>query len=156
MEGKTSWISRAFMHLEALCMPETPFPDDCNANESTRHLLLPRPRLRFAQFGLHRELTLQIPGNYRELAASSHHAFKNQSPEDNSIPKGNLSCPASIQKSGRVRLTQIPLTRLCDSASSLLLILLQHTDLLEGLHDLAVDTSTSIDVVRWTTASVAS
>jgi hypothetical protein len=70
MEDNASWISRAFMHLEALCMPETPFPDDYNANESTRHLLLPRPRLRFAQFCLHRELTLQIPRNYRELEAS--------------------------------------------------------------------------------------
>lgn len=52
MEGNAAWISRAFMHLKALCMPETPFPDDYHANVSTHHLLLPRPQLRSAQFGL--------------------------------------------------------------------------------------------------------
>ena len=83
-------------------------------------------------------------------------ASKNQSPPEQSQPQRHFDALASIQETSKVRLTQIPLTRLCDSASSLLLILLQHTDLLEGLHDLAVDTSTSIDVVRWTTASVAS
>ena len=70
MEGKAAWISRAFMHLEALCMPETPFPDDYNANESTRHLLLPRPRRRSAQFGLHKGLamldkTVQVTGAWK-------------------------------------------------------------------------------------------
>jgi hypothetical protein len=58
MDGDATWISRAFMHLEALCMPETPFPDDCNAHESTRHLLLPRPPLRSVQFCLERKLAL--------------------------------------------------------------------------------------------------
>jgi hypothetical protein len=57
------------MHLEALCMPETPFPDDYNANESTRHLLLPRPQLQSAQFGLHQELALQFQ-DITELEAS--------------------------------------------------------------------------------------
>ena len=58
MEGKAAWISRAFMHLEVLCMPETPFPDDYKTNEFTRHLLLPRPRQRSAQFGLHKGLAM--------------------------------------------------------------------------------------------------
>lgn len=56
MNGSAAWISSASMHSEALCMPETPFPDDYNASESTRHLLLPLPPLRFARFCLRREL----------------------------------------------------------------------------------------------------
>jgi hypothetical protein len=63
---------------------------------------------------------------------------------------------ASLQGNSKVRLTQIPLARLCDSTSSLLLVLLNHTDLLKGLQNLAVDTSTSIDMVGWTAASVPS
>lgn len=54
------------MHLEALCMPETPIPDDYNANESTRHLLLPRPRQRSAQFGLHNELAMAYKASREE------------------------------------------------------------------------------------------
>jgi hypothetical protein len=49
------------MHLEALCRPETPYPDDYNADESTRHHLLPRPPLQSGQFGLHKELALLYP-----------------------------------------------------------------------------------------------
>jgi hypothetical protein len=58
MEGKAAWISRAFMHLEALCMPETPFPDYYKTSEFTRRLLLPQPRRRSAQFGLHKGLAM--------------------------------------------------------------------------------------------------
>jgi len=50
---------------------------------------------------------------------------------------------------------QISLSTLCDSSASLLLILLQNTNLLECLHDLSVDASTGIDVVRWAGATVA-
>jgi hypothetical protein len=48
------------------------------------------------------------------------------------------------------------LSALGDTATSLVLILLQDTDLLECLHDLAVDTSGSVHVVRWTRAAVTS
>ena len=70
MEGKAAWISRAFMHLEALCMPETPFPDYYKTSEFTRRLLLPQPRRRSAQFGLHKGLamldkTVQVTGAWK-------------------------------------------------------------------------------------------
>jgi hypothetical protein len=42
---------------------------------------------------------------------------------------------------------QISLTGLCDATTALLLILLQHTDLLERLHDLAVNGAGSVDVM---------
>ena len=44
---------------------------------------------------------------------------------------------------------------MCDTATSLLLILLKDTNLLECLHDLAVNASGGIGVVRWTRATVA-
>ena len=49
---------------------------------------------------------------------------------------------------------QISLSSLCDSTTSLVLILLQDTDLLEGLEDLSVNRSGSIDVVRWAGSTV--
>jgi hypothetical protein len=61
MGGDATWISRAFMHLEALCRPETPYPDDYNADESTRRHLPPRPPLQSGQFGLHKKLALLCP-----------------------------------------------------------------------------------------------
>lgn len=60
------------------------------------------------------------------------------------------------QTNADIGLTQIPLARLCDSATALLLVLLQHTNLLQRLHDFAVDAAAGIDVVRRTTAPVAS
>jgi hypothetical protein len=91
VEDKASWISRAFMHLEALCMPETPFPEDYNANESTRHLLLPRPQLRFAQFGLHQELALQIP-RITELEGSKVSCIQEPKPWGTIPPPKAFSC----------------------------------------------------------------
>jgi hypothetical protein len=90
VEDKASWISRAFMHLEALCMPETPFPDDYNANESTRHLLLPRPQLQFAQFGLHQELALQIPRHCRIGSFKGMLHPRTKVLQNNPSPKGIL------------------------------------------------------------------
>jgi hypothetical protein len=43
---------------------------------------------------------------------------------------------------------------LSDPPTSLLLILFKYTNLLKCLHDLAIDTSTSIDVVGWARATV--
>ncbi len=55
------------------------------------------------------------------------------------------------------RLTiQITLSRLCDTATSLVLILLQNTNLLKSLHNLAVYASAGIDVVGRAGATVAS
>jgi hypothetical protein len=42
---------------------------------------------------------------------------------------------------------QITLTGLCDTTATLVLILLEHTDLLESLHNLAVDGAGGIDMV---------
>lgn len=50
---------------------------------------------------------------------------------------------------------QITLAGLGDPAASLVLILLEDTDLLKGLHDLAVNGAGSIDVVGWARATVA-
>lgn len=50
---------------------------------------------------------------------------------------------------------QITLSALGDTATSLVLILLQDTDLLEGLHNLAVYAAAGIDVVRWAGSTVA-
>jgi hypothetical protein len=53
------------------------------------------------------------------------------------------------------RLTvQIPLSALCDTSTSLVLILLENTDLLKSLHDLTVNAAAGIDVVRWAGATV--
>jgi hypothetical protein len=91
IEGDAAWISRAFMHLGALCMPETPFPDDYNAIESTRHLLLPRLRLRSAQFGLHKELALLYP-ELTELAASDASSPENRVARNGKVPPKQLTC----------------------------------------------------------------
>jgi hypothetical protein len=50
---------------------------------------------------------------------------------------------------------QISLSALCDSAASLLLILLEDTDLLKCLHDLAVNGSGGVNVVGWAGTTVA-
>lgn len=50
---------------------------------------------------------------------------------------------------------QITLAGLGDAAASLVLIALKDTNLLEGLHDLAVDGAGGIDVVGWAGATVA-
>ena len=50
---------------------------------------------------------------------------------------------------------QISLARLCDSATSLVLILLKDTDLLECLEDLSVNGSGSVNVVGWARTTVA-
>lgn len=50
---------------------------------------------------------------------------------------------------------QITLAGLGDPAASLILILLEDTDLLKGLHDLAVNGAGGIDVVGWARATVA-
>ena len=49
---------------------------------------------------------------------------------------------------------QITLAGLGDSAAALLLVLLEDTDLLKSLHDLAVDTTGSIDVLGGADATV--
>jgi hypothetical protein len=49
---------------------------------------------------------------------------------------------------------QVTLAGLCDAAATLVLVLLEHTDLLEGLHDLAVDGTGSVNVVRGAHAAV--
>lgn len=49
---------------------------------------------------------------------------------------------------------QITLAGLCDAAATLVLILLKDTDLLESLHNLAVDGAGGIDVVGGTRATV--
>lgn len=49
---------------------------------------------------------------------------------------------------------QITLARLGDAAATLLLVLLEHTDLLKRLHDLAVDGARGIGVVRGAEAPV--
>jgi hypothetical protein len=49
---------------------------------------------------------------------------------------------------------QVTLAGLCDAAATLVLVLLEHTDLLEGLHDLAVDGTGGVNVVRGTHAAV--
>ena len=49
---------------------------------------------------------------------------------------------------------QIPLAGLSDAAATLLLILLQNTNLLQSLHDLAVNAAASIDVLRGARATV--
>jgi hypothetical protein len=43
---------------------------------------------------------------------------------------------------------QITLARLCDAAATLLLVLLEDVDLLQSLHDLAVDAAAAVNVVR--------
>lgn len=50
---------------------------------------------------------------------------------------------------------QITLAGLGDPATSLVLILLEDTDLLKGLHDLAVNGAGGIDVVGWARTTVA-
>ena len=50
---------------------------------------------------------------------------------------------------------QITLSALCDTTASLVLILLQDTNLLKGLHNLTVYASAGIDVVRWAGSTVA-
>jgi hypothetical protein len=49
---------------------------------------------------------------------------------------------------------QIALALLGDPPAALVLILLEHPDLLQRLHDLPVYRAGSIDVVRWTRAAV--
>jgi len=49
---------------------------------------------------------------------------------------------------------QITLSTLCDATTSLLLILLQDTNLLKCLHYLTVNTSGGIDVVGWARTTV--
>jgi hypothetical protein len=49
---------------------------------------------------------------------------------------------------------QITLARLGDTTATLLLVVLENTDLLQGLNDLSVDRSGSIDVVGGTGATV--
>ena len=49
---------------------------------------------------------------------------------------------------------QISLTSLCDSSTTLLLVLLQNADLLQRLNDLAIYTSGCIDVMRRFRATV--
>jgi len=44
---------------------------------------------------------------------------------------------------------QVTLAGLGDTATALVLVLLEHVDLLEGLHDLAVDGAGGVDVVAW-------
>lgn len=57
--------------------------------------------------------------------------------------------------SGLRNTVQISLSTLGDASSSLVLILLQDTDLLKGLHDFAVDAARGINVVGWARATVA-
>lgn len=52
------------------------------------------------------------------------------------------------------RTVQITLAGLCDAAATLLLVLLEDVDLLQGLHDLAVDAAAAGDVVRGARATV--
>lgn len=47
-----------------------------------------------------------------------------------------------------IHTVQITLAGLCDAAATLLLILLEHVDLLQSLHDLAVDAAAAGNVVR--------
>jgi len=49
---------------------------------------------------------------------------------------------------------QVTLAGLGDAAATLLLVLLEDTDLLERLHDLAVDGAGGVDVVRWAGTAV--
>lgn len=49
---------------------------------------------------------------------------------------------------------KIPLAGLCDAASALLLILLQHANLLQRLHHFPIDTARGIDVVAGAGATV--
>ena len=49
---------------------------------------------------------------------------------------------------------QITLAGLCDAAATLVLILLEDTDLLKGLHDLAVDGAGGVGVVGRARAAV--
>jgi hypothetical protein len=53
-----------------------------------------------------------------------------------------------------VRTVQITLAGLCDAAAALLLVLLEHVDLLQSLHDLAVDAAAAGNVVRGARATV--
>ena len=82
-------------------MPETPFPDDYNANDLLVILVL-----------------IDLCG----------------------------SCCNTIQ---------ITLSTLCDASASLLLILLDYTNFLQGLKNLSVNGAAGIDVVGWATATVA-
>lgn len=52
------------------------------------------------------------------------------------------------------RTVQITLARLCDAAATLLLVLLEDVDLLQSLHDLAVDAAAAGNVVRGARATV--
>ena len=54
----------------------------------------------------------------------------------------------------RAHTIQIPLAALSDATASLLLVLLKNANLLEGLHDLAVDGAGGVDVVRGPRAAV--
>jgi hypothetical protein len=49
---------------------------------------------------------------------------------------------------------QITLAGLCDAAATFVLILLEDTNLLESLHNLAVDGAGGISVVGWAGATV--
>lgn len=49
---------------------------------------------------------------------------------------------------------QVTLALLSDAATTLVLVLLEDTNLLEGLHDLSVDRAGGVDVVRWARATV--
>ena len=49
---------------------------------------------------------------------------------------------------------QVTLSTLGDAATSLVLVLLQNTNLLQRLHDLPVDRSGGVDVVRWARTTV--
>ena len=55
---------------------------------------------------------------------------------------------------GLRKTVQITLTGLCDTAATLVLVVLNDTDLLKRLHDLAVDGSGRVDVVRGAGAAV--
>lgn len=57
-------------------------------------------------------------------------------------------------EAGVIRTVQITLAGLGDAAATLLLVVLQDADLLEGLHDLAVDGAGGVDVLGGARAAV--
>ena len=65
------------------------------------------------------------------------------------IPVHEVSCPTSTRaQTGNQRLTiQITLTTLCDASPTLVLVVLEHADLLKRLHNLPIDTAAGVDMV---------
>jgi hypothetical protein len=57
-------------------------------------------------------------------------------------------------KCGHSNSIQIPLSTLRDPSSALILILLEHANLLKRLHDLAINAAGGVDVVRGAGAAV--